>query len=86
VVSSSIQALLAEASEASEAALVANANLIRTKLAFVISILTEWEMCGGLGCLPADAERLEWQGPQLDEGKKQEWVTVGRFGGDSPRE
>lgn len=57
------------------------ANLLRQKLEFIISVMDEWVTAGGLGCL-SEPDSLKWEGPQLEDGKKQDWVTVGRFGGD----
>lgn len=44
--------------------------------------MDEWVTAGGLGCL-SEPDCLKWEGPQLEDGKKQDWVTVGRFGGDA---
>jgi myosin-1 len=63
--------------------LTTEANMLREKLRLVVSVLGQWIAGGGLGCGPdGDVQRIEWSGPQLDEGKKEEWTTVGRFGGD----
>ncbi|KIW07561.1 uncharacterized protein PV09_01517 [Verruconis gallopava] len=58
-------------------------NLLRDKLQFVVEVVGQWVAAGGLGCSPSsDVQRVQWNGPQLSEGKKEEWTTVGRFGGD----
>jgi myosin-1 len=57
------------------------ANFLRKKLEFVISIILGWVSGGGLGCLE-EPRKFKWDGPQLEDGKRQDWVTVGRFGGD----
>jgi myosin-1 len=63
--------------------LTTEANMLREKLRLVVTVVGQWISAGGLGCSPvADVQRVEWNGPQLDEGKKEEWTTVGRFGGD----
>jgi len=57
------------------------ANLLRKKLDFVKSIISGWVLGGGLGCLE-EPKYFKWDGPQLEDGKRQDWVTVGRYGGD----
>lgn len=62
---------------------IAEANMLREKLALVVKVVGQWVEAGGMGCAPgADVQRMRWNGPMLGEGKKEEWTTVGRFGGD----
>jgi myosin I len=56
-------------------------NKLRSKLEFIESVLTGWIQGGGLGCLH-DARKYTWDGPQLEDSKRQDWVSIGRFGGD----
>ena len=58
------------------------ANLFRKKLRYVVDVVDEWIEGGGLGCSEDGSRRPRWDGPQLEDGKKQDWVTVGRHGGD----
>ena len=62
---------------------VMEANEFKAKLSFMVEVLDEWLTTGGLGCSPAGAARLRYDGPCSDEGKKVDWVTVGRSGGDA---
>ncbi len=62
---------------------IIEANHLDDKLKFIIRLMDQWVAAGGLGCLLSDAQNLQWEGPQLSGGKKLEWVTVGRFGGDA---
>jgi myosin-1 len=63
--------------------MVTEANFLREKLGFVANVVGQWVSGGGLGCSPDDkVQRIPWTGPRLDDGKKEEWITVGRFGGD----
>lgn len=63
---------------------ITEANLLRQKLGFVADVVEQWVNGGGLGCSPdARIQRLPWTGPRLEDGKKEEWITVGRFGGDT---
>lgn len=64
---------------------IAGANLLRAKLKFVMTVVDAWITGGGLGCLAQDAQNLDWSGPSLESGKRQEWVSIGRFGGDAAR-
>ena len=65
------------------ALLTTEANMLKEKLRLVTVVVGQWVAAGGLGCSPdSDVQRVEWTGPQLDEGKKEEWTTVGKFGGD----
>ncbi|KAK5130665.1 class II myosin [Cryomyces antarcticus] len=68
------------------------ANLLREKLEFVVRVVEGWVEGGGLGRGMDDrdgkgeGERMTWTGPQAEDGgKKMEWVTVGRYGGDGGR-
>ena len=64
---------------------VIEANMLESKLEFIIRLMDRWSAAGGIGCLPPEAQKLQWEGPQLTSGKKADWVTVGRFGGDTAR-
>ena len=64
---------------------VIEANMLESKLEFIISLMDRWSAGGGIGCLPPEAQKLQWEGPQLASGKKPDWITVGRFGGDTAR-
>jgi myosin-1 len=67
---------------------ITEANLFRRKLQYVVDVLAQWGAGGGLGCMPEGVQRILWDGPLLEEmhnGKKEEWITVGKFGGDGPR-
>ncbi|KAF2675088.1 kinase-like protein [Microthyrium microscopicum] len=61
-----------------------NGNMLRKKLQFIVAVLQLWISAEGLGCRPERTPWPDWDGPKLDEaaGKKVDWVTVGRFGGD----
>ena len=83
ILKSSLQNLLYGSAEVTVAfRKMTEANLLRQKLEFIISVMDEWVIAGGLGCL-SEPDSLKWEGPQLEDGKKQDWVTVGRFGGDA---
>lgn len=56
-------------------------NCLRKKLVFILSIVEEWITGGGLGCLQ-DPTKYIWDGHVVEENKKLDWVSVGRFGGD----
>jgi myosin-1 len=56
-------------------------NLLRAKVEFIFAVVVEWCQQGGLGCL-ADPKVYSWGGPQLEESKRLDWASVGRFGGD----
>ena len=56
-------------------------NNLRPKLEFLQSVLDGWIEGGGIGCL-LEPRDFVWQGNQLEGSKKQDWVSVGRFGGD----
>ncbi|TID17416.1 putative beta-glucosidase I [Venturia nashicola] len=63
---------------------ITEANLLREKLGFVADVVGQWVKAGGLGRSPdSRVQRIPWTGPRLEDGKKEEWITVGRFGGDS---
>jgi myosin-1 len=65
------------------ALLTTEANMLREKLELVVKVAGQWVEGGGLGCTPrGGTQKVLWTGPMLDEGKKEEWTTVGRFGGD----
>jgi myosin-1 len=81
VLSSSPNQLLNGSSKASNQA---KANLLELKLRFISDVLDLWVQGDGLGCRPRHSTWPVWTGPKLDDagGKKIDWVTVGRFGGD----
>ncbi|CAO2657012.1 Nn.00g058150.m01.CDS01 [Neocucurbitaria sp. VM-36] len=56
-------------------------NLLRPKIEFIYAVVEEWVQQGGLGCL-VDPKVYSWTGPQLEETKRLDWASVGRFGGD----
>ncbi|KAF2270721.1 Pkinase-domain-containing protein [Lojkania enalia] len=60
---------------------ITEGNHLRAKLEFIETIVDGWIVGGGLGCLtPIDS--FSWTGPQLEDSRKNEWASVGRFGGD----
>ena len=65
--------------------IMARANMLREKMEFIVTLLDEWLSCDGLGVLSEDMQKLRYEGPSLDDGKRVDWVTVGRFGGDDRR-
>lgn len=79
----SLQRLLYGSADASDSSAdLTEANYLRKKLEFILSIVHGWVSGGGLGCLE-QPRSFQWDGPELeDSSKKREWVTVGRFGGD----
>jgi myosin-1 len=60
---------------------ITEANLLEKKLRFIVTLMDQWVAGGGLG-VTSDPSKLTWDGPQLEDSKKQDWVTVGRYGGD----
>lgn len=64
---------------------LAEANYLKERLQFIMTVIDGWVAGGGLGCSTRETARLRWEGPLVEDEKKQEWVTVGRFGGDAPR-
>ncbi|KAF2118278.1 kinase-like domain-containing protein [Lophiotrema nucula] len=60
---------------------ITEGNSLRAKLEFIHSIVQGWITGGGIGCLE-NPKGYIWTGPQLEDNKKHDWVTVGRFGGD----
>jgi myosin-1 len=60
---------------------ITEGNSLREKLEFITSVLDGWIQGGGMGCLlrPQD---FAWRGQQLEDNKKLDWASVGRFGGD----
>ncbi|KAF2459838.1 P-loop containing nucleoside triphosphate hydrolase protein [Lineolata rhizophorae] len=81
VLSLPVQTLLYGFNEKTAFADVMEANFLREKLEYIVTITDQWVTYRGLGCHPPGAEKkLKWRGPQLDDGKKSDWVTVGRFG------
>jgi myosin-1 len=56
-------------------------NLLRPKIEFIYNLVAEWCQEGGLGCLVEPKDHV-WNGPQLEETKRLDWASVGRYGGD----
>lgn len=56
-------------------------NHLRAKIEFIYGVVADWCEQGGLGCLK-DPREHSWLGPRADEGKKMDWASVGRYGGD----
>jgi myosin-1 len=44
-------------------------------------LVAEWCQEGGIGCLVEPRDH-SWTGPRLEETKRLDWASVGRFGGD----
>ena len=85
VLSSSIAVLLsADPDDRAEGTLV-RTNQLSSKLRFIISLADEWLTNGGLGRLSDSPQKLEWEGLHLEDGKKKDWITLGRLGGDMER-
>jgi myosin-1 len=61
---------------------ITEGNCLRAKLEFIISVVDGWIQGGGLGCL-VEPQTFAWEGQQLEENKKLDWASVGRFGGDN---
>lgn len=62
------------------------ANMFRQKLEFLLQIVQQWIAGGGLGCSTGDpsTDQMQWTGLWAkDHAKKVDWVTVGRYGGDT---
>ncbi|KAL5115295.1 Cell cycle serine/threonine-protein kinase cdc5/MSD2 [Pleosporales sp. CAS-2024a] len=57
------------------------ANLLRSKIEFIYRLVAEWCKEGGIGCLVEPRDHV-WDGPQLEETKRLDWASVGRYGGD----
>lgn len=84
VLSGTLESLLYGRNGDDKAVVVTEANLLRKKLGFVVDVIGQWVSGGGLGCAPdSQVQRFPWTGPRLEDGKKEEWITVGRFGGDT---
>jgi hypothetical protein len=81
ILSSSPNQLLNGSSKASNQA---KANQLQLKLKFITDVLDLWIEGNGLGCRPSNNYWPTWTGAKLDDagGKKMDWITVGRFGGD----
>ena len=56
-------------------------NLLRLKIEFIHNLVSEWCQQGGLGCVIEPKDHV-WTGPQLEETKRMDWASVGRYGGD----
>jgi myosin-1 len=63
---------------------ISSGNLLEQKLRFVADVVDQWIQGKGLGCRPEGSSRIRWNGPHLEDagGKKVDYITVGRFGGD----
>ncbi|KAF2756601.1 hypothetical protein EJ05DRAFT_532504 [Pseudovirgaria hyperparasitica] len=55
---------------------IGEANVLDQKLDFILRLTEQWLRARGLGCTPPGDERLRWEGPQLEDGKRQDWVTA----------
>jgi myosin-1 len=75
------QLLYGSADRADTYAKITEGNVLREKLEFIVSVIEGWISGGGLGCLK-NPQEYTWDGHQLEDNKKQDWVSVGRFGGD----
>lgn len=82
VLSHSIAVLLSADPEDGAEGTIVRANQLHLKLKFIVDLTTEWVLNGGLGCLSPTSKRLEWKGLDMENGKKKDSVTLGRFGGD----
>jgi myosin-1 len=60
---------------------VTEGNRLREKIELIFEVVTEWVREGGLGCL-VEPKAYSWTGPRLEESKRLDWASVGRFGGD----
>ncbi|KAF2187846.1 hypothetical protein K469DRAFT_737953 [Zopfia rhizophila CBS 207.26] len=58
---------------------ITEANSLRKKLEFIMSIIEAWAKCGGIGCL-IDPPKHKWDGPQLEDTKKHDWAVTKRAG------
>jgi myosin-1 len=86
VLSGSVVGLLYGMKDADSALVkTTEANLLRKKLKYVVDVVDEWIAGGGLGCSTNGSQMSRWDGPYLEDGKNQDWVTVGRHGGDATR-
>lgn len=56
-------------------------NHLRAKIEFIYNLVAEWCQEGGIGCLVEPRDH-SWTGPRLEETKRLDWASVGRFGGD----
>ncbi|KAK8162821.1 P-loop containing nucleoside triphosphate hydrolase protein [Phyllosticta citrichinensis] len=65
--------LHAQGANGAEIKALASANLLKEKLDFIVMVVDAWICGGGLG---RSSDRLQWNGPQLDDGKKQDWITA----------
>jgi myosin-1 len=72
--------------DASDIVATTEANFFRKKLRYVLDVVDEWVAGGGLGCSNSGTQTPKWDGPHLEDGKKQDWVTVGRHGGDATKD
>lgn len=84
VLSRSVSELLSLDPDDGAEGTIVRANQLRAKLKFVAKLADEWVACGGLGCLSSSPypERLQWKGIDLENGRKKDSITLGRFGGD----
>jgi hypothetical protein len=63
------------------------ANMFAEKLDYIAKVVALYISGGGLGCKPTLKHWPKWNGHHLEDagGKKVDWITVGRFGGDLAR-
>jgi myosin-1 len=52
-------------------------NRLRSKLEFIESVFGGWIQGGGIGCL-SDLGSYEWNGFEMADTSKNDWVSVGR--------
>lgn len=82
IIQGSLQRLLYGSAERPDAYKdIIEANQLRLKLRFIISVVEGWVSGGGLGRLSRPTD-FKWEGPQM-AGRTADWVTVGRYGGDA---
>ncbi|KAF2132524.1 hypothetical protein P153DRAFT_373261 [Dothidotthia symphoricarpi CBS 119687] len=54
---------------------ITEANHLRLKIEFMLSVVEEWVQNGGLGCL-VEPKDYSWTGPQLEETKRLDWASA----------
>ncbi|KAF2468256.1 uncharacterized protein BDR25DRAFT_266039 [Lindgomyces ingoldianus] len=54
---------------------ITEGNLLRPKLELIRTILDGWIQGGGIGCLSKPGS-YKWEGPQLEDNKKHDWVSA----------
>jgi myosin-1 len=75
------QLLYGSAEKADSYKEVTRGNHLRMKIELIYEVVAEWVREGGLGCL-VEPKAYSWTGPRLEESKRLDWASVGRFGGD----